>query len=34
MSVERCMREGWDVPLKEEAKRRYLRDNALEVFRF
>jgi predicted TIM-barrel fold metal-dependent hydrolase len=34
MSVERCVREGWEVPLKEEAKRRYLRDNALEVFRF
>ena len=34
MSVERCVREGWEVPLKEEAKRRYLRDNALEVFKF
>src|SRR5260370_1092127 len=34
MSVERCVREGWEVPLKEEARRRYLRDNALEVFRF
>lgn len=34
MSVERCVREGWEVPLKDEARRRYLRDNALEVFRF
>jgi predicted TIM-barrel fold metal-dependent hydrolase len=34
LTVERCVREGWEVPLKEEAKRRYLRDNALEVFKF
>jgi predicted TIM-barrel fold metal-dependent hydrolase len=34
LSVERCVREGWEVPLKDEAKRRYLRDNALEVFKF
>jgi len=34
LTVERCAREGWQVPLKDEAKRRYLRDNALEVFKF
>ncbi|MGO9056743.1 MAG: amidohydrolase family protein [Candidatus Binataceae bacterium] len=34
LPIERCVREGWQVPLKEEAKRRYLRDNALEVFGF
>ena len=34
LTVERCVREGWEVPLKDEAKRRYLRDNALEVFKF
>lgn len=34
LTVERCAREGWEVPLKDDAKRRYLRDNALEVFRF
>jgi uncharacterized protein len=34
LSVERCVREGWEVPLKDDAKRRYLRDNALEVFKF
>jgi uncharacterized protein len=34
LTVERCVREGWEVPLKDDAKRRYLRDNALEVFKF
>ena len=34
LSVERCVREGLEVPLKEEARRRYLRDNAMEVFKF
>jgi predicted TIM-barrel fold metal-dependent hydrolase len=33
LSMERCVREGWEVPLKDDAKRRYLRDNALEVFK-
>lgn len=33
MSVQRCVTEGWEVPLKDEAKRRYLRENALEVFK-
>ncbi len=34
LSVQRCVREGWEVPLKEDARRRYLRDNALELFKF
>ena len=34
MAVERCVREDWEVPLKDEARRRYLRDNALGVFGF
>lgn len=33
LPMQRCAREGRSVPLKDEAKRRYLRDNALEVFK-
>src|SRR5215471_12005014 len=34
LSLERCTREGWEVPLADAAKRGYLRDNVLKVFRF
>jgi hypothetical protein len=34
LSLERCAREGWEVPLADAAKRGYLRDNVLKVFRF
>jgi predicted TIM-barrel fold metal-dependent hydrolase len=33
LPVQRCAREGWEVPLKDEVKRRYLRENTIEVFR-
>lgn len=33
LSMQRCAREGWEVPLKEEVKRRYLRENAIETFK-
>ncbi len=33
LPMDRTAREGWEVPLKEEVKRRYLRDNAIEVFK-
>jgi hypothetical protein len=32
--MQRCAKEGWEVPLKDEARRGYLRDNALRVFQF
>jgi uncharacterized protein len=34
LTMQRCAREGWEAPLKEEARRGYLRDNALRVFKF
>jgi len=34
LSLERCAREGWEVPLTDVAKRGYPRDNVLKVFRF
>ncbi len=34
LSLERCAREGWEVPLTDAAKRGYLRDNVLKVFKF
>ena len=34
LPMQRCVKEGWEVPLKDDVKRRYLRDNALEVFKF
>ena len=34
LSLERCAREGWEVPLTDAAKRGYLRDNVLKVFSF
>lgn len=34
LSMQRCAKEGWELPLKDEAKRGYLRDNALKVFKF
>jgi hypothetical protein len=33
LTMQRCAKEGWDVPLKDDVKRRYLRDNALTVFK-
>ena len=33
LPLERAAAEGREVPLKDEARRRYLRDNALEVFK-
>jgi hypothetical protein len=34
LSLERCAREGWEVPLTDAAKRGYLRDNVMKVFKF
>ena len=34
VSLERCAREGWEVPLTDAARRGYLRDNVLKVFKF
>ena len=34
LSMERCVTEGWEVPLNDAAKRRYLRENANEVYGF
>ncbi|HEV3113354.1 MAG TPA: amidohydrolase family protein [Candidatus Binataceae bacterium] len=34
VSLERCAREGWEVPLNDNARRGYLRDNVLKVFKF
>ena len=34
LSLERCAREGWEVPLADVARRAYLRENVLKVFRF
>jgi hypothetical protein len=34
LSLERCAREGWEVPLTDVTKRGYLRDNVLKVFKF
>jgi uncharacterized protein len=31
--IERAAREGAELPLKDEVRRRYLRDNCLEVFK-
>ena len=33
LPMQRCATEGHAVPLKDEVKRRYLRDNAIEVFK-
>ncbi|HKD69698.1 MAG TPA: amidohydrolase family protein [Candidatus Binataceae bacterium] len=33
LPMERTAMEGWEVPLKEEVKRRYLRENAIETFK-
>jgi uncharacterized protein len=33
LPMDRCAREGREVPLKDEVKRRYLRENAIEVFK-
>jgi uncharacterized protein len=32
-SFERCTREALEMPLREGVLRRYMRDNALEVFK-
>lgn len=34
LTMQRCATEGWELPLKEETKRGYLRDNALRIFQF
>jgi predicted TIM-barrel fold metal-dependent hydrolase len=34
LTMQRCAKEGWEAPLKDEARRGYLRDNALRVFKF
>jgi predicted TIM-barrel fold metal-dependent hydrolase len=34
LSLDRCAREGWEVPLNDNAKQGYLRDNALRIFNF
>jgi uncharacterized protein len=34
LSLDRCAREGWEVPLNDNPKRGYLRDNVLRVFNF
>ncbi len=34
LTMQRCAAEGWQVPLKDEARRAYLRENALKVFKF
>ena len=34
LTMQRCGKEGWEAPLKDEARRGYLRDNALRVFKF
>ena len=33
LPMQRCAKEGWEVPLKDEVRRRYLRENAIEVFK-
>src|SRR5580658_1917435 len=33
LTMQRCAAEGWQVPLKDEARRAYLRENALKVFK-
>jgi uncharacterized protein len=33
LPMQRCSAEGRQVPLKDEVKRRYLRENAIEVFK-
>jgi predicted TIM-barrel fold metal-dependent hydrolase len=32
--LERCAREGWEVPLNDDARHGYLRKNVLKVFNF
>lgn len=34
LTMQRCAREGWELPLSDEAKQRYLRENSIEVFKF
>jgi uncharacterized protein len=34
ISLERCAVEGWEVPLNDDARRGYLRENVLKVFKF
>jgi len=34
LTMQRCAKEAWEAPLKEEARRAYMRDNALRVFKF
>ena len=33
LPMDRCADEGWEVPLKDDVRRRYLRENALETFK-
>ncbi len=34
LTMQRCAKEGWEAPLKDDARRAYLRHNALSVFKF
>ena len=34
ISLKRCAREGWKVPLNDNARRGYLRENVLKIFKF
>jgi predicted TIM-barrel fold metal-dependent hydrolase len=33
LPMSRCVNEAWDVPLKDDVKRRWLRENAIELFK-
>ena len=33
LPMDRCANEGWELPLKDDVRRGYLRDNALETFK-
>jgi len=33
LPMDRCAREGWELPLRDHVRRMYLRDNALETFK-
>jgi predicted TIM-barrel fold metal-dependent hydrolase len=33
LPMQRCAKEGWEVPLKDNVLERYLRTNAIETFK-
>lgn len=33
LPMQRCAQEGWEAPLRDHVRQKYLRDNALEVFK-